>query len=72
MVKGNYSVFFRKPLDCTVISTLCCHFDVVLSFRPTGEIFKRWRMNKGLRFLAMLGMTKDAEKLRLKLLKQYK
>lgn len=49
MVKGNYSAFFFA-------SRL-----IVLSFRPTGEIFKRWRMNKDLRFLATLGMTKDAE-----------
>jgi hypothetical protein len=45
---GNYSAFSRKVLDCTVIST-------------NGRNLERWRMNRGLRFLAALGMTKDAE-----------
>jgi hypothetical protein len=40
--------FFRKVLDCAVIST-------------NGRNLKRWPMNRGLRFLAALGMTKDAE-----------
>jgi hypothetical protein len=48
MISCNYSAFFRKVIDYTVIST-------------AGRNLERWCMNSDLRFLATLGMTKDAE-----------
>jgi len=45
---SNYSALFRKALDCAVIST-------------NGRNLECWCMNSGVRFVATLGMTKEAE-----------